>query len=64
MWTKRRDLKLSLEVGIRVNTMRILSHMSLALVENLLVEQQAGSLNVIEAESEKQMKRFPKKVDS
>ena len=27
MWTKRRDLKLSLEVCIRVNTTRILSHM-------------------------------------
>jgi hypothetical protein len=38
--------------------------MSLAIVENLLVEQQAGSLNAIEAENEVQLKRFSKKVDS
>jgi len=37
---------------------------SLALVENLLVQQQAGSLNAIEAESEEQLKRFPKQIDS
>jgi hypothetical protein len=38
--------------------------MSLALLENLLAEQQSGSLNAIEADSKEQMKIFLKKVDS
>jgi len=61
--------KLSLEVCIRANTTRILSHMMSVRVAGAsgkpaVVEQHAGSLNAIEAETEEQLKRFPEQVDS